>query len=168
MWKEAHCRLGKVSDGLFFWTWRRLHAGIFQSVTIQLTTEAFMLQSKTGNYKFVTMSGRKISLEYKDLQSWIILSIWEWLHDNCRPEWAVSRQPGAAPWVQSDGEVRPEWAKALLCVNNAFAHSGRLCVLPAYPGRCPGLTAGCPVRGVAIRCRHFAALQIIVFYQIIT
>jgi hypothetical protein len=29
---------------------------------------AFVLPSKTGNYKFVTMSGRKISLEYKDLQ----------------------------------------------------------------------------------------------------
>jgi hypothetical protein len=31
-------------------------------------------------------------------------------------------QPGAAPWVQSDDEVRPVWAKALLSGNNAFAH----------------------------------------------
>ena len=43
---------------------------------------------------FVIMSGRKISIEYKDLQSWIILSAWEWLHGVCRPEWAVSCQPG--------------------------------------------------------------------------
>ena len=66
-----------------------------------------------------------------------------------------SKQPGATPWVQSIEGVRPEWAKALLPHSNAFAHSGRFCELLAYPGRCPGLTARCPVRGVAIRCRHF-------------
>ena len=43
---------------------------------------------------FAIMSGRKISIEYQDLQSGIILSIWEWLHGVCRPEWAVSSQPG--------------------------------------------------------------------------
>ena len=60
-----------------------------------------------------------------------------------RPERAEAPSPGHRPGLLQTQTCRPVRAKALkyLAVYKAFALSGRLCFLPLYPGRCPGLGA---------------------------
>ena len=96
--------------------------------------------------KNLTQSPQSFAKTMQDYNYWCPVNFW----GRNRSVGPISHQPRATPWVDWLGGDSPWRGKSikLQCVISAFAPSGRNLRLTPHPGRCPGLMALSPFRGI--------------------